>query len=200
MSRSRLLAAVALVSISACGTSPAVRYYTLSEPSAAALDKTTTTIVTLGPFDLPEYLQRPNILVRDADQRIAYAEYDRWAEVPQEALVAWLARDVDQQLAAASVVTYPSAFMGKAQYRVRGAVAQWDVNSTGTAVLVVQWDCTAADGTPLLALRTSRYTAQAQRPNNYADIVRALNQTLAEFSGHIARDLAAALPAERPGP
>ena len=159
------LTAALLTLLCACGTSPPVHYYTLSEPAAASVAKTGTTIVAIGPFTVPDYLQKPYIVIRESDQRMRFAEYHRWVEAPQDALVAWLARDVDQQL--------------------------------GTAVLVVQWDCRSRDGTPLLALRTSRYTAKARKADDYSSIVQALNATVADFGRDIVAALTTALPATR---
>ena len=189
------LTAALLTLLCACGTSPPVHYYTLSEPAAASVAKTGTTIVAIGPFTVPDYLQKPYIVIRESDQRMRFAEYHRWVEAPQDALVAWLARDVDQQLAAATAVPFPSASYSEAGYRVRGAIAQWDVDEHGTAVLVVQWDCRSRDGTPLLALRTSRYTAKARKADDYSSIVQALNATVADFGRDIVAALTTALPA-----
>ncbi len=91
------------------------------------------------------------------------AEFDRWAVSPQTALVPWLARDVDRQLANAVVVAFPSVGHADAPFRVRGTISQWDTDAAGTAVLVVQWECVTDKGAVLVPLRTSRYTAQASK-------------------------------------
>jgi uncharacterized lipoprotein YmbA len=189
-----LLAFGLLAGLSACGTSPPVRFYSLSEPAAPTVTKTGDAVVVMGPFTVAQYLQRPNIIVRDADQRLHLAQFDQWAEVPQIALVPWLAREVDRQLAQAVVVAFPSLGHSGAPYRIRGTIAEWDTDARGTAVLVVQWECVADADAALVPLHTSRYTAQASRPDNYSDVVRALNQTLADFAKDMADGVSAALP------
>ena len=106
----------------------------------------------------------------------------------------WLARDVDRQLPNAVVVAFPSVGHADAPYRVRGTISQWDTDASGAAVLVVQWECVTDEEAVLVPLRTSRYTAQATKAGNYGDIVRALNQTLADFAAEVARALSSALP------
>ena len=192
MSRHAIIA-LSFALLAACGTSPPVRYYTLSEPPSATSSKTAGTIVALGPFTVPEYLEKPYIVIREKDQQMRFAEYHRWAEIPQDALTAWLASDVDSQLSEATVVAFPSANFSRADYRLRGAIAQWDVDVNGTAVLVVQWDCRASDDTPLLPVRTSRYTAQASNADDYPSIVQAMNETVAAFGRDITTALAASL-------
>jgi uncharacterized lipoprotein YmbA len=163
-----------------CGTSPPVHYYSLSQPVAATVAKTGDTVV------------------RDTGNEIQMAEFDRWATAPQSALVPWLAREVDRQLANAVVVAFPSVGHSGAPYRVRGTISQWDTDSAGAATLVVQWDCVMDEHSPVVPLHTSRYTAQAQRPKNYGDVVSALNATLAAFATDVAGTLAATLPASPP--
>ena len=143
-----------------------------------------------------EYLQRPQIVVRDANHELRLGEFDRWAEAPQVAVVPWLARDVDRQLANAVVVAFPSVGHADAPYRVRGTISEWDTDASGAAVLVVQWECVTNNEAVLVPLRTSRYTAQATEAGNYGDIVRALNQTLADFAAEVVTSLSSALPAK----
>jgi hypothetical protein len=189
-----VLAFVLLACLSACGTSSPVRYYALSEPAAPTVTKTGAAVVVMGPFAVAQYLQRPAIVVRDANHRMQLAEFDQWAEAPQSALVPWLTREVDRQLAQAVVVAFPSLGHSDAHYRVRGTIAEWDADASGTAVLVVQWECVTDQNAALVALRTSRFTAQASKAGDYGDIVRALNQTLADFAKEMATALSSALP------
>ena len=193
MSRSILVAFVVLT-LTACGTSPPARYYALSEPAATSVAKTGSAVVVFGPFNVASYLQRPQIVVRDANHELQLGEFDRWAESPQVALVPWLARDVDRQLPNAVVVAFPSIGHADAPYRVRGTISQWDTDASGAAVLVVQWECVTDKEAVLVPLRTSRYTAQATKAGNYGDIVRAMNQTLADFAAEVAAALASAVP------
>ena len=183
-----------LAVVCGCGTSPPVHYYSLSQPVAATVAKTGDAVVIFGPFGIAQYLQRPQIIVRDTGNELQMAEFDRWATAPQSALVPWLAREVDRQFANGVVVAFPSVGHSGAPYRVRGTISQWDTDTSGAATLVVQWDCVMDEHTPVVPLHTSRYTAQAQRPKNYGDIVSALNATLASFATDVAGALASALP------
>ena len=194
MPRCVVVAIVVLVALCGCGTSPPAHFYTLSAPAATSAPKTGSTVVLFGPFNVAAYLQRPQIVVRDADQKLKLAEFDRWAEPPQVALVPWLARDVDRQLTKAVVVAFPSNGHADAPFRVLGTIAQWDADAAGTAVLVVQWECVGDNGAVVVPLQTSRYTAQAAKAGEYGDIVKALNQTLADFARDVATALQTALP------
>jgi len=200
MPRSAFVAIIQLllVLLGGCGTSPPAHYYALSEPAATSVAKTGSALVLFCPFNVAAYLQRPQIVVRDAHQELHLAEFDRWAVSPPAALVPWLAREVDRQLANAVVVAFPSVGHADAPFRVLGTIDQWDTDAAGTAVLVVQWECVTDKEVVLVPLRTSRYTAQVSKAGNYGDIVVALNQTLADFAKDVATALSEVLQ-ERSG-
>jgi uncharacterized lipoprotein YmbA len=181
-------ALIALV-LAGCASSPAVRFYDLAIVAGDAVEKRGEALVGVGPFVMPDYLKRPQIVVRRDDQGIELAEYDRWAEAPDVAFTRWLAARTDRRLAAGVAVAYPYASLGPVDYRVRGTIRRWDADARGEAALVVQWSITAADGTPRLPLRTSTITARIGEPNDYPSIVAALGRTLDDFAAEIAAAL-----------
>ena len=82
----RLLSSlVAVLLCSACigGTSDEARFYLLSSEQLAGGGATTSAAITqqveLGPIHLAQYLDRPQIVTGTGDNRIALAEFDRWA-------------------------------------------------------------------------------------------------------------------------
>ena len=76
---SLIFAAVLLVS--ACGSSPPVRYYTLSTASVATPeDPADARILGLGPLNVPEYLNRTQIVTRGNGAELIVHEFSHWAE------------------------------------------------------------------------------------------------------------------------
>jgi len=177
------------LALAACASSPAVRFYDLAVVEGDALAKRDGALVGIGPFVMPDYLKRPQIVVRRDDQGIDLAEYDRWAEAPDVAFTRWLAARTDRRLAAGVAVAYPYAPLGPVDYRVRGTIRRWDADARGEATLVVQWAITAADGAPRLPVRTSTLTARIGEGRDYPSIVAALGRTLDDFAAEIAAAL-----------
>jgi len=188
ISAQRLACLATALLLQACGTSPPTRYWALSEPAATTVEKTGHALVALGPLMLADYLQRPQIVVRADDERLKIAEFERWAEAPDRAIARWLARDVDARLAVATVVE-ATALAATPDYRLRGQVAQWDVDARSNAVLVVQWEVVDRDGQSVVAMHSSRYAIPVARADDYADVVRGLNGTLAAFGDEIIAEL-----------
>ncbi len=61
--------------------SPEVQYYRLqpADPAPESIGSFDEPLV-VGPVELSPYLQRPQLARHDAPNRVAYAEYHRWAE------------------------------------------------------------------------------------------------------------------------
>ena len=68
--------------LTGCGRSIPPRFYVLSPlprgQQVSAPDK--PLVIGIGPVELPPYLDRPQIVSRPDANRIALAEFDRWAE------------------------------------------------------------------------------------------------------------------------
>jgi hypothetical protein len=181
-----LVVVLVAVVLAGCASSPAVRFYDLAIVAGDAVAKRGGTLVGIGPFVMPDYLKRPQIVVRRDDQGIELAEYDRWAEAPDAAFTRWLAARIDRHLATGVAVAYPYASVGPVDHRVRGTIRRWDADARGEATLVVQWGVAAADGSPRLRLRTSTLTASIGEANDYPSIVAALGRTLDDFAAEVA--------------
>jgi uncharacterized lipoprotein YmbA len=183
--------------LAGCASSPPVRYYGLS-PVAASADKVSgDEIVGLGPLDFPDYLNRPQIVLRSSANEFRIGEFDRWAEPIQQTFTRSVASHVDSQLNNAIIVAFPYRDVVSPRYRIIGRVNRFDADETGKTVLVVQWGGGDHEGHSVIASRTSQYETQAADPKDYASIVAALNQTVILFSSDIATALSELLQETR---
>ncbi len=185
----RVLLTVLATILAACGASPPVRFYDLVTDVPTTTAKSSDRLIGIGPFSVPDYLKRPQIVVRGPGNALALAEFDRWAETPDHAFTRWLGGETDRQLQVGVVVAYPYAGVGPVDVRVRGAVQRWDTDASGEAALVVQWGVVGAQDEILVPMRTASFTAQATNSDDYAARVGAMQQTLVAFANEIARAL-----------
>lgn len=167
-----------------CATSPEPRYFRLT-PEAAPARAASTRAVIIGPFQLAEYLDRPQIVSRDSANQVIVAEYERWAEPLDSNFQEVVAANVSSLLGSDHVLEFPAQTILKPDSRVSGRVSRMDVNNEGLAVLEVQWGVLNADGSVAQEGRRSRYEANAA-DGSYAARVRAINSTVARFSEDIA--------------
>ena len=82
-----------LVSVG-CATSPPARFYLLSPPAAQPMaDQMQKKILQVSlQVQVPDYLDRPQIMIREDTHRLSLAELDRWAEPLSRMLTQFLAQ------------------------------------------------------------------------------------------------------------
>ena len=188
----KFLALISLALIAAsCASSPTPRYFRLSVPADLAVmgePGADTPSVVIGPFQLAEYLDRPQMVSRDGANGITVADYERWAEPLDANFQAVVAANVGRLLGSDRVLEFPAHSILKADRRVTGRVSRFDVDTDGIAVLEVQWGVLDGSGAVARPGSVSRYEARVAREGTGARVA-ALNATVTAFSG----DLAAAV-------
>ncbi len=186
--RSLLLSGLMLL-LSACGTSPNVRYYSLSPMDAEygeAPDDTQR--LGIGPFRMPDYLTRSKIVTRAAGAEVRIDEYNRWLEPVADAFHSIVAANVDFLTDDVVAVSFPYRILDSSELKVVGRVERFDADRRGEVSLVLQWAIATAETGFVLPPRRAVYTAQASSANDYDAIARAMSDVLEQFS----RDVAAA--------
>ena len=194
MTRVRLAWLIVLAGLAACGSSPPVDFYTLQPiTGSSGVDPSGAKVVGLGPFTLPGYLDRPQLVTQLPGSEVNVDEFNRWAAPLDLAIPRVLTANVDLLLEDAVVVTFPYRSRMQSDIRVLGRIVQFDSDENGEAVLFVQWTIQDAEGETLLTPRRSRHTARASPADDPAAIVMALNETVEAFSREIADELRAYL-------
>jgi uncharacterized lipoprotein YmbA len=141
--------------------------------------------VVIGPFQLADYLDRPQIVTLDGANELTIADYERWAEPLDANFQSVVATNVGRLLGSDRVLEYPAQAILKPDRRVTGRVLRLDVDAAGLAVLEVQWGVVDGANVVAAAGRRSRYEAQAGDAA-YAARVAAMNATVAQFSVDVA--------------
>lgn len=194
----RIAVAGLLISLllGACSSSPPSRFYTLSAlETDTPQSGETGRLLGLGPFRMPDYLNRSQIVTRSGDAAMLIDEFVRWSEPLALALPRILAANIDNQLADTGVVVFPYEpfIRDQLDYRLVGDINRFDADREGRVVLDVQWAVSDHGGEIAVAVRRSRYLAQAEQLGEPGAVIAAMNRALADFS----RDIAASLQALR---
>ena len=195
MNRTRPYVVTLLVlMIAGCGTSPTVHYYGLDTIDIAyTKDPAGSSTLALGPFRVPEYLNRSQLVIRGANAEIIVDDTSHWAEPLNDAVHRILASNVDSLLESMVVLAYPSAAVLDVDYRLVGRIVRFDSDQNGRIVLEVQWGAGDADGNVLVMPSRGRYESQAATPGNPGAIALAMSDALAQFSRDIAREIESAV-------
>ena len=78
------LCCLSVLTLTGClGTSKAPNFYTFdTQPVETSKSELA---LAVGPFELPEYLNRPQIVIRGEDEQLIVRQFDRWGEPLQRA-------------------------------------------------------------------------------------------------------------------
>lgn len=191
--RSSTLVLLAFLAASGCSTPP-TKFYTLSavREGAAAGAAAGGRVVAVGPISIPDYVDRPGIVVRENENQVRVASFDQWAGSLQDMLSRVLREDLAARLPGDRIVAFPQVEDVAFTRRVAIEITRFDVSASGEAVVGARWQIHDRGGAPA-ALNESEARAQAAG-STYDQRVAALSQALAQLADEVARGLT---PVER---
>lgn len=114
----RLPAAVVVaLALAACASSPPVRYYAFAAPAVPAPERAAYSVV-VERIRVPDLIDRPQMVLRVAPNRIVVAEQSRWAEPLGASIGRALEGHLASALPAARVANLPAGPAGTRDYHV----------------------------------------------------------------------------------
>lgn len=145
----------------------------------------------LGPVELPDVLDRPQIVTRPDPNRIDLAEYDRWGGDLGKDLSRVLAQNLMERLNTDAVLLYPWSSSRRPDFEVSIQFFRFDGELGKLAELEGVWRLsdTRRDCAPV-----SRRFRIAETPpsSGYAGLVAAISRGVAKLSDEVAAAIAAA--------
>ncbi len=184
-----LAAWILLLVVSGCATTPPSSFYTLTAlPGARGGVSGGAISVGLGPVTFPTFLDRPQIVSRDANNQITVDEYHRWGGTLQDDFLRVWSENLGYLLETSRIVIFPSEVRYPLDFRVSADVLNFE-SGNGEAVLKVRWAVLDPYLEQALAVHENTYRQRSSEPGDEAAMVGAMSATLADFS----RDVAAAL-------
>jgi uncharacterized lipoprotein YmbA len=191
---------MASVLLTGCGSSPSVRYFSLSSTvTGSARNADDAVVLGLGPMRIAEYLNRPQMVTRGEGSEVLVDEFSRWAEPLEQAVHRTVATDIDHLMDGVTVIVFPweSAVQDQIDYRLLGEISHFDADATGRVVLETQWSVVAAQrGVLVVQPRRTRYEVSGKSPVDPAAVALAMSEALAMFSNDIAGKLQAVIKAQ----
>jgi uncharacterized lipoprotein YmbA len=100
----RLLCLLLSVGLCACASSPPLRYYALDDGRPMAAGMPNGVSVAIMQVNLPELVDRPQLVLRSDGHRVQLSENDRWVEPLRRQVPRLLARDLGVALDSGRVV------------------------------------------------------------------------------------------------
>ena len=185
----KALLVLTIISSAACGSSASSRFYALSPEAVTGSATVPDLSVMIGPFEVPGYLDRPQIVTRAGDAELEFAEFDRWAEPLGKSIARTVTRNVRTLLDSDRVYEFPLKKVIVHEYQVAGRINRFDADKSRVAVLDLQWTIIDERENKVVGdMHFSRYE-ESTGSGSYEEIVLALNRTLTKLSQDIADSL-----------
>lgn len=168
--------------------SPPERFYVLSAlQTAQSAEQGAELAVGVGPVEMPDYLDRPQIVTRTGLNELNLAEYDRWGEPIKDNATEVLAENLAILLSSKKVSVYPWRRSTVVNYQIPLKIIRFDRTEGGEVVLHVRWSLLDGDGKELFA-QESRFV-ESPKGVDFPATVAAMDRALGEFSREVANTL-----------
>ncbi|GFO66681.1 hypothetical protein GMLC_02600 [Geomonas limicola] len=211
MRRIYFAGALALLTLaSGCSRSPQVSFYTLEPlaPSLASQGQPAPAAgrlpgrpipapaaalaeprVAVGPVTLPELVDRPQLVVRQADNRVEILEQQRWAEPLKAGIARVVAADLGRLLGPGRVFTHQEHAGASADLRLLLDVERFEALPGQGIDLQISW---TLRGAPDSAPRSGSLQLKEAAGEGYDSLVAAYSRALSALSRAIAQAIAKA--------
>ena len=176
---------------SACSRSPRATFYTLS-PAAVPQPRTpggASPSVAVGPVTIPELVDRPQLVVRVAENRVDVLETHRWAEPLKSEIPRLMARDLGRLLGSDRVSSYGQSSAADAKYRVLVDIVRLESAPGDSVTVEADWTVRRAKGERRQGRSLVREKVSGA---GYEPLVAACSRALAGVSVDIANAIRAA--------
>jgi len=158
----RMLMVSWLVLLAACGSSPKTDFYMLNADQGSVMQSanlSTGPAVGVWQVNLPDLLDRSEIVTRDNPFKITMADFSWWASNLSENMTLLMVTQLSQQLQSNRIVTSPWPSYRKIDYQVITRVERFDGELGGEVVLRGLWSLLDGDGTKELNRQVFEFKA-----------------------------------------
>ena len=193
LSRATLCAALVAVLLVGCAHTPKPHYYVLSGPREVTNSAVRSgPPIGLGPITLPDYLDRPQIVTRASDSRLALSNEHRWAEPLAASFSRALLAHLEQALPTQDIVLHPWRSSLDIARQVQIEVTRFERGADGSFRLGARWSVSAAGSNTDSGTRQNDIEIPvAAKGDDYDALLAAANSAVAALATSIATQLQA---------
>ena len=181
-----LMIVALLFALAGCATTPPPTFYQLEEPASTQLSGLERGIaIGVGPVNLASYLDRSQIVTREAAHKLDLSEFNLWAEPLKDSISRVIAVNLSNMLQTTRVFLLPTRDTAiPMAYSVTLDIPRFDGRLGGEVQLVARWTLFDQEDKALVT-RVSIIT-EASGGGGYENLIAAQNRTLQALSKEIA--------------
>ena len=175
-----------------CASTPPSRFYIL-HPLASAEGEDLPGVsdnltLLVGPVELADYLDRPQIVTRSGPGKLELAEFDKWSEPLKDSIARVVVENLSSLLGTNRIAVYPMEESMPVDFQILMNVNRLDASESGEVVLDCRWRVLREEGYEVLTMQRSRITETAGS-EGFEALVEAQSRALGRLSREIAQEL-----------
>lgn len=143
-------------------------------------------VIGLGPIRIPDYLNRPQMIVAVSDNQYRLFEDHRWAERLDQNISLALFKALPRQLDTVRIVRFPWPQRQLIDYQVGIDILEFNVDANGQSRLIAQWFIKRKDKPTIDRRSDYRFPAST---TDQAVMVKAQSQCLTKLGQEISATL-----------
>jgi uncharacterized lipoprotein YmbA len=170
-----------------CGSTEPSRFYLLNPlPKGGAVEENGDFKLMVGPVSVADYINRPQLVLRESENEVHLQEFHRWAEPLKDRIAYVLVENLSQLLSTNQISLYPFEAAGDQGRQVTVWIAEFDAYPGKEVVLKAWWRLYDSEKKKLLKLGRSLIRKPLNEDHDYAACAAAWSEALADFSREIA--------------
>lgn len=186
-----ILLAPALI-LAACigGNSPPVKYYMLDPLQQTGTPPATDGVhIEITAVRLPQYLERPQIVTRNDNNRLVLSEFNQWGGNLRKNLTRTLAINLSGLLQTSNVTIAPYRAPTPPDYRISVEIFRFERDTDNKVYLSSQWRVNSARDQDGSRSMITNLKSTPVNGDDYGAIVTAMKQLFGDFSKTIADEI-----------
>lgn len=181
---------ITILPVAGCGTSSPAKFYTLTsvnikKPSEKPVSLEKYVSVAIGPVEIPDYLDRPEIVIRADQNQLILSEVDLWGGALKSDINRILIENISSLLAGDRILVVAWKAAMSETYRVPVVLNRFDASPNGNMILKSRWSVIEKEGKSFEFYRESDITLPV-KGSSYSSVVAAMSEALGELSKDIA--------------
>ena len=141
------------------------------------------------PVEIPDYLDRPEIVTRNTPNGLSFSEYDRWGGDLRNDIARVLGETLSAQLPDNAVSILTGRYSTRADYQITVQVNRFEPIPAGDSIrLSTQWSMLAPTGHSVL-LRRNTDLHEKMHGQGYPEMVAAMSRAVDRLGREIAQTI-----------
>jgi uncharacterized lipoprotein YmbA len=184
---------VAVLLVGCRSSTPPVEFYTLNSLSSTQGNANTANTdqklaIGVGPVQIPQILDRPQIVTRSGPNKLTFNDFHRWAGPLEDDFARVLAENISLLLGTDQVAVYPWETDFKPRYRVALEIRYFEGQWGQDVRLEVIWGVTRQESQATQTVQKSVIKEPLPK-TNYEALVAAKSRAIASLSREIVQEI-----------